>query len=93
MKKWAFNCSLDLIDNVSNVKEKESLYHQTPNHYAHLKGRLSIVEYFIEKWFYIEAKAQCQRTPLHSACEFGHLQLVEYLFVITNMEKTILHHM
>ena len=85
----SLSCSLDLVDNSSNLKAKQALYHQTPHHYACSKGRLPIVEYFIEKesYIYIKAKAQCQRTPLHNACEFCHLQHVEYLIVITNMVK------
>ena len=84
VNKWSLSCSLELVDNVSNLKVKQTLYH---HHYACSKGRLPIVEYFIEKESYITAKAQCQRTPLHNACEFCHLQHVEYLILITNMVK------
>ena len=57
-KKDPFNCSLDLIDNGSNIKVKEALYQQSL-HYAYSTGHLPIVEYFIEKGSYIEAKSQC----------------------------------
>ena len=87
VKNGSFSCSLDHIDNISKNKVKEALYHHTLHNYACSKGRLPTVEYLNEKESYIKAKPQCQRTPLQYLCEFGHLQIVEYLTVITIMVK------
>ena len=45
-----------------------------------MKGHLPIVHYLIEKHNVdINIEGYEEKTPLHYACEYGHLQIVEYL--------------
>ena len=39
----------------------------------------SLVQYLVEKGANIEAPDFSQRTPLHFACQYGHLPVVQYL--------------
>ena len=49
-------------------------------------GYLTIVEYLIEKQNDIDIKGRDGKTPLHYACLYGHLPIVEYISKGENIE-------
>ena len=61
--------------------DDEQRYTKLPDIFESIqKGKLIEVQYLIEKQdIDIDIKGEYERTPLHYACEKGHLQIVEYL--------------
>ena len=69
-------------------------------YYSYLKGYFSIIKYLIEKrHIENEVKNYYSQTPLHCACYFGDLQIVEYLiskgadlYAKDNDENIVIHY-
>ena len=60
-------------------------------YFASYIGSFPIAQYLIEKGANIEAQNKEKQTPLHYACEEGHLPIVQYLFenvLILNRKMT-----
>ncbi len=68
-----------------------------PIHYAARGGYTKIVNLFINAGVDKEVKTMFGLTPLHIACEFGHLEVVQFLFSIgaeiNSQTKEENHHM
>ena len=63
----------------------------TPPHLAVANGELDMTRYFIESLNYDPSKdANCQgKSPLHSACRLGRVNIVQYLVKECNCDKYI----
>ncbi|CEL94175.1 unnamed protein product [Vitrella brassicaformis CCMP3155] len=65
---------LTLVDNVNNTLRWDKRFpHQTPIHYAAVKGSLRVVEKFVQ-WggkHVLEARNRLGSTPLHEAANYG----------------------
>ena len=79
MKKVIFQLLNYLISKGANINAKDEGGDYII-HYASKNGLLSIVQYLIEKQnIDINIKGNNERTPLHCACEEGHIPIAEYL--------------
>jgi len=62
-------------------------------HYAAKAGQVKVAKYLIEQKADVNRKTQSSRTPLHLACERGHINMVKLLlhmgadYTITNFSK------